>query len=760
MVLWQGAIKIGKKLKKKKYISVLIEHFPTYCCKQPISMAKETMIIFVYDTQMIQKEEDDPATAILYFHPTWVSDQQKAALCGQIMGTIQCIKNIFTKPKIVTLQSGKFFIVENGRYLLAVGTDRSITDWLLKHRATTLYSLINFFHKDFESLANIYKNDSLSAKLYHIFDTYLKMIVFGGNLFSNIPSLSLPKSASNVFIEAIHILQCCQEFNLVLGGSILYHNKVVATQLSSELTKRLVLTDPYRIKCPAEVADVAFDLPLGVQLLQVYISYKEYCNLLESSLRNRSIYQYLSSKSIKKNYVKTTQPIQDTPIISAMKRDQSLIFTAVPEEGSDHSVIDSSVEVKPMKPAPTTPYCGQTSVCSTPMTELKKFVHQNPLSICRNNDNNFDLVENEEETKSELKEVDKSQISDKYDMVFKKSLPYVNIASNLYEIFPRILQSILALKITDFSILIYPQKKQKKADMFKTITDPTFPVFKQDGSSISHSYYDDYIKRNLEMTDIYNQLPKVPLKNNKEHRKSLTLPLKSLSIDSEQQSIEPLVNRRYSSGVQLTPLMSKLSMLAFEERSSGFCSKDTTPCDFRGLTPTQPNYTFPYSKYKGNKEIRNARNEDDGALQKCVLFVCGQQDIWDLCTEHLGKLEKQLNYCMESQSGANSHESEPYSYLCLDSDWDTVKRGGPWGTNDLGVLNYLHRDFSEVQNLMEILIRGGDSIIYGYHCGPSQVYYHESAGTNAGLPPPADPMGLVQLKAKRRLERDHAVILL
>ncbi|KAJ8985170.1 hypothetical protein NQ317_012822 [Molorchus minor] len=56
--------------------------------------------------------------------------------------------------------------------------------------------------------------------------------------------------------------------------------------------------------------------------------------------------------------------------------------------------------------------------------------------------------------------------------------------------------------------------------------------------------------------------------------------------------------------------------------------------------------------------------------------------------------------------------------------------------------------------------RGGDSVIYGYHCGPSEVFYHESANTNSGLPPPADPMGLVQLKAKRRLERDHAIILL
>lgn len=81
-----------------------------------------------------------------------------------------------------------------------MGTDRNVNDWLLKHRAKTLYSLVNFFHKDFESLATIYKNDSLSAKLYHIFETYLKIIVFGGNIFSHIPSLVLPKVSGLIII--------------------------------------------------------------------------------------------------------------------------------------------------------------------------------------------------------------------------------------------------------------------------------------------------------------------------------------------------------------------------------------------------------------------------------------------------------------------------------------------------------------------------------------------------------------------------------
>lgn len=76
------------------------------------------VIIFVYDTELLKKEEDDPSSAILYFHPHWVSDQQRTALCGQIMGTVHCLKSVFNCPKTLSLQSGKFSVIEYGRYVM------------------------------------------------------------------------------------------------------------------------------------------------------------------------------------------------------------------------------------------------------------------------------------------------------------------------------------------------------------------------------------------------------------------------------------------------------------------------------------------------------------------------------------------------------------------------------------------------------------------------------------------------------------------
>lgn len=76
------------------------------------------MIVFVYDTERCQNEEDDPADAVLYFHPTWVSDTQKYSLCGQLMGTAHFLRETFGRAKVISLQNGKFVLKEFGRFVL------------------------------------------------------------------------------------------------------------------------------------------------------------------------------------------------------------------------------------------------------------------------------------------------------------------------------------------------------------------------------------------------------------------------------------------------------------------------------------------------------------------------------------------------------------------------------------------------------------------------------------------------------------------
>nr|CAI5856271.1 unnamed protein product [Callosobruchus analis] len=422
------------------------------------------------------------------------------------------------------------------------------------------------------------------------------------------------------------------------------------------------------------------------------------------------------------------------------------------------------------------------------------------------------------------------------DIETLKLIPYMTVSSNKYRTKRSTsltdMNALIDSITTDASqyfntknkhfIKIESPKKQKPRSRLKSVCDPTFPVYRQDGLCVSRTYYDHFVKSNIDMVkhdlemkklskgringimktelrstklnnestlktdtkynDEVNTVKMAFVKGNKDHRKSLTLPLKSLTTENEGPVQTPLT-RRYSSGVQLTPLLSKLSILAFEDRSSGFGSRETTPSEYRGFTPTKSNAT-PFAKLKKEtKPVIKAQDKD--VMQKCILFVCGQQDVvlsvlmreeacreetivkklHDICMETLPKVEKQLAYSIETQSGASSagRDGEPYSFLCLDADWDTTKRGGAWGANDTGAavaLNRLHRDFQKTGGLTEILVRCGDSVIYGHNTGPAEIYYHEPANPCSGIPPPGDNIGLVQLKARRRLERDHGVLLL
>lgn len=73
---------------------------------------------------------------------------------------------------------------------------------------------------------------------------------------------------------------------------------MVATQLTSNITKWLILTDPYRIKSPAEIIKTSFQMPVGMQLLQVYIEEDIYEDLKFEATSLQSIHYCLQNKDL------------------------------------------------------------------------------------------------------------------------------------------------------------------------------------------------------------------------------------------------------------------------------------------------------------------------------------------------------------------------------------------------------------------------------------------------------------------------------
>jgi Hermansky-Pudlak syndrome 4 protein len=141
-------------------------------------------------------------------------------------------------------------------------------------------------------------------------------------------------------------------------------------------------------------------------------------------------------------------------------------------------------------------------------------------------------------------------------------------------------------------------------------------------------------------------------------RKSLTLPIKSLVLDSEgDNKIQPQstkasnifdspATRKKLGGIQLTPLMTKLTILAMsEEKSScGFSSWGDpsgggTPC-----IPELPEIQSKFRRQHSNKsdDSLDEMNESEKQFVKPVeIFICGQQNMTMLLIMEHGSAARQ-----------------------------------------------------------------------------------------------------------------------
>lgn len=720
-----------------------------------------------------------------------------------------------------------------------MGTDRNIQESLLNHRAELMVNILRLYHRDIETIFEQFSEQkNFSDKLYHVFETYLPILQYNGSLLQNVYKLFLPKSASNLYLDAIQILENVACRPGILGGMILHHNKVLATQFSIGLTKTLTATDPFRIKTTAEVErNVNFHIPTGAQILKVYIKVGEHKRL------QRQIKKVSDSTSLG---IQNSQPlpfsIKKKPKES-LKRDKSLLFSNIPEE---EALVEIPARNRPnhlplkfktvqSRELPESgiasvisfdesdsfaDFIGRTSVCATPMTENKILTGPMPSIFAQQENFNKTGAQPENEVQQEIFKENEVQVEEaqpenlitvqaetKVTKEFKQI--FINHASNPFRVHLKKSSNDLT-QITDLD-----DDTSESNNVYNTISDPLYPIFNQKRLPLSKSLFDDF--QNLFITDVNffkepeakvkspvpvevkkleldPMIAKKPLENKNspskilrnQKKKMMRLPIKSISLeaDSGKPSTSSGSNasifdspttktKKYMGSLQLTPLMSKLTLLAMSENenfSSGFSSLDLpTP------TPVETRVFNRLSKVDEEKHDDDEVVEESDEMRRVDLFVCGQQNMtlmviadedlmksdqqivqhcFELCVNRLSRLEQKLNEIINVTVDLKASD---YAFVNLDKSWDVLKRGGAWQQNDLQTLLQMHDNFAD-KNISDIVIRTNDSVLYGHNSGESEIFYqHASQKRSSGLPAPSDFTVIAQ--AKRRLERDHSLVL-
>lgn len=390
-----------------------------------------------------------------------------------------------------------------------------------------------------------------------------------------------------------------------------------------------------------------------------------------------------------------------------MKRDKSIIFTNIPEEGVAEAENDDVR--KPSKMVSQRPnhlplrfknitskdipesgfssinfdetdsfpqFIGKTSVSSTPMTE-NKVLHGTIMPICANSD----LTEIiEDKTSDLLEKFNKINVNKTVSSLINNPFRIEKRRNSLTDLQDSLKKISRRLSIRPFGIGLTKLNKSEldavemddieiddvESRIYRTITDPTYPVFNSDGAPISKYLFQEFLERQealkhkaneinesiLTIDGFDSEMKDSPVRHPNEpdavpipestplqpNKIALNLPLKSLSFDSNtlNESVVASTNifelpaqRKKRSGIQLTPLMTKLSILAMnDERSSGFSSWDTTP----GVELATPSDGTKMLRRRSSVKCEDVVDiNDDRNLnnqrQRVEMFICGQQNM-------------------------------------------------------------------------------------------------------------------------------------
>lgn len=486
--------------------------------------------------------------------------------------------------------------------------------------------------------------------------------------------------------------------------------RVIATQLPSGITKKFIITDHHQIKSTSESVSVNFHVPIGVQLIIVFIPIKDYRKLTNDADRAKTV----MNQNVPINSI---IPFQ---LKKKLKRDKSLIFTNIPEEGfPDEEEFGQFKSLSTIKTVAARPnhlplrcknnttkdltesgfssitfdesdsfpqFIGRTSVCSTPITE-NKILHGMVLPICVNHNNEpFQQATNQFDSR---KPIEDTNLSNYVINPFKEEI-HRNSLTDLHESIKNFSRRLVMRTFSLNSMKINFNYNNSDADeieivdfenkTYRTITDPTYPVFNCKGAPISkclfQEYLDSYISSlntidsnndndkainstfdqfdsEINLSPVQHQQPVEPIEIDSKailqvgQRNALSLPLKPLTLDQEgsslrsaKQNIIGLPSRKKSNGMQLTPLMTKLSILAMhEEGSSGCASWDTTPgIEFATPIDGAAKFIRRKSSVKFDELIGGTDTEE---MQKCELFICSQQSITMILLMEENSCEKQ-----------------------------------------------------------------------------------------------------------------------
>uniref|UniRef100_A0A3Q1IXG7 HPS4 biogenesis of lysosomal organelles complex 3 subunit 2 n=1 Tax=Anabas testudineus TaxID=64144 RepID=A0A3Q1IXG7_ANATE len=197
---------------------------------------------FLYDGSKVRGEGDPTRDGICYFYPEETPLDKQELLCGQLAGVSRCVSELSSSPvRILRLRHSKYAIHMENDFLWALSCSADVPTISVCELLDQLINLFCFYNGSVRQSYQLHNRETLAAR----WAQYLSHLQSGSSELQHIFSCLKTIDSTNVdpllLLKAALILQACQRCPLVLAGCILFRGRVVSTQMSPELTMKVMV---------------------------------------------------------------------------------------------------------------------------------------------------------------------------------------------------------------------------------------------------------------------------------------------------------------------------------------------------------------------------------------------------------------------------------------------------------------------------------------------------------------------------------------
>ncbi|XP_029016886.1 Hermansky-Pudlak syndrome 4 protein [Betta splendens] len=197
---------------------------------------------FLYDGSKVKGEGDPTRDGICYFYPEETPLDRQELLCGQLAGVGRCVSEVSSSPvRALRLRHNKYAIRMEDDFFWALGCSVEVPTVSVCELLDQLINLFCFYNGPVRQSYQLNGREPLAAR----WAQYLSHLQSGSSELQHIFSCVRTMDSTNVdpllLLKAALILQACQRCPLVLAGCILFRGRVVSTQMSPELTMKVMV---------------------------------------------------------------------------------------------------------------------------------------------------------------------------------------------------------------------------------------------------------------------------------------------------------------------------------------------------------------------------------------------------------------------------------------------------------------------------------------------------------------------------------------